>query len=90
LDALEGQGLLRRDRHQADRRQRLVTLTSHGEARLANAIDATEQVEKRVFARLSTSEFASYYDATLATYLHIADSDSQVAGDTHMSDSARS
>jgi DNA-binding MarR family transcriptional regulator len=72
LDALEGQGLLRRERHRADRRQKRVTLTGEGEARLAAAIEATEHVERRVFARLSPGELDRYYEASLATYLHVA------------------
>lgn len=84
LDALEGDGLLRRDRHAADRRQKLVTLTSDGETRLAAAIGATEQVEQRVFAHLSADELVRYYDTTLDTYLRLADHA------PHAGDSARS
>jgi DNA-binding MarR family transcriptional regulator len=73
LDTLEARGLRRRDRHVADRRQRLVALTADGEALLRRAIDATEQVEDRVFAHLSTGELTSYYETTLATYERIRD-----------------
>ncbi len=75
LDTLEAQSLLRRERDAADRRQRLVTLTPEGEALLHRATEATEQVEARVFAHLSTDELADFYDTALATYQRISDND---------------
>lgn len=68
LDALEGEGLLRRARDDADRRQRRVTLTDEGRERLAAAIRATERVEARVFADLSADELAAFYETALGTY----------------------
>jgi DNA-binding MarR family transcriptional regulator len=72
LDALETRGLLRRERDPADRRQRLVSLTAEGEALLRQATEATERVEDRLFAHLSTDERANFYDTALASYQHIS------------------
>jgi DNA-binding MarR family transcriptional regulator len=68
LDTLEADGLLRRVRDEADRRQRLVTLTAQGQRLLQSALRATEAVEAEVFASLSATQRRAYYDATLSIF----------------------
>lgn len=68
LDTLEGEGLLRRERHPSDRRQRLLNLTADGQRRLERALHATRRVEDRVFADMPANTRAAYYDTTLAVY----------------------
>lgn len=75
LDALEGEGLLRRARDDADRRQRRVTLTDAGRERLAAAIRATERVEAQVFAHVPAGELVAFYGTALATYQRLAEED---------------
>lgn len=64
LDALEADGLLRRTRDEADRRQRLVRLTPKGQRVLGAAEAATSEVEEAVFAGVP----ADFYETALAAY----------------------
>jgi DNA-binding MarR family transcriptional regulator len=68
LDALEADGLLRRDRDDADRRQRLVRLTTRGRRLLGRALRATDAVETEIFGVLSRPERDAYDDASLSVY----------------------
>lgn len=68
LDGLEADGLLLRTRDDADRRQRLVTLTPKGQRVLAAAQTATEAVEAEVFAGVPTARQEDYYELTLDAY----------------------
>jgi DNA-binding MarR family transcriptional regulator len=68
LDALEADGLLRRVRDEADRRQRLVTLTRNGRQLLQSALRATAAVDASIFGSLPATQRHAYYEATLAVY----------------------
>ena len=68
LDSLEADGLLQRTRDEADRRQRLVSLTAKGQRVLAAAQRATSAVETKVFAGVPAKQRRAYYDMTLAAY----------------------
>ncbi len=52
VDGLEQTGLVRRERHAADRRFYDLTLTAAGERRLAEALEAAASIQARVVERL--------------------------------------
>jgi DNA-binding MarR family transcriptional regulator len=68
LDALEADGVLRRVRDEADRRQRLVTLTPAGDRLLQSALRATAAVEEEIFGALSATRRRAYYDTTFSLF----------------------
>jgi DNA-binding MarR family transcriptional regulator len=68
LDALEADGLLRRERDGADRRQRRVRLTPAGRRLLGKALRATAAAEDEVFGALSAVQRKVFYDRSLSVY----------------------
>jgi DNA-binding MarR family transcriptional regulator len=59
VDEMEGLGLLRREQHGADRRAKLLRLTSRGEAVRANALRTSEQIESELIAELGAERLAA-------------------------------
>jgi DNA-binding MarR family transcriptional regulator len=63
LDALEHDGLIRRDVDRADRRRRQLQLTASGKRRLRKGIAASERAETEILGGLTRAEL----DALRAT-----------------------
>jgi DNA-binding MarR family transcriptional regulator len=65
LDAAQERGLVSRDADPADRRRRIVTLTSDGERELAAALATARRVQDAVFAPLSAAERRALHELLL-------------------------
>lgn len=61
LNDMEGQGLIRRVRHPADRRRHLVEVTEHGEEVFQRAQRHKETVEDEVLGPLTAQERATLH-----------------------------
>jgi DNA-binding MarR family transcriptional regulator len=68
LDALEADSLVARPRSEADRRQRLVSLTPSGRRLLARALRATAAIDERILTTLPASHRDRFYETTLSVY----------------------
>jgi DNA-binding MarR family transcriptional regulator len=68
LDALEADGLVARPRSEADRRQRLVSLTPSGRRLLARALRATAAIDERILTTLPASQRERLYEMMLSVY----------------------
>jgi DNA-binding MarR family transcriptional regulator len=68
LDALEADGLVARPRSEADRRQRLVSLTPTGRRLLTRALRATAAIDERILTTLPASHRDRFYAMTLSIY----------------------
>jgi DNA-binding MarR family transcriptional regulator len=68
LDALEVDGLVARPRSEADRRQRLVSLTPSGRRLLVRALRATAAIDERILTTLPASDRERFYEMMLSVY----------------------
>jgi DNA-binding MarR family transcriptional regulator len=71
LDSLEADGIVARPRSEADRRQRLVSLTPNGRRLLARALRATAAIDERIRTALPASQQDRFYEMTLAIYRNL-------------------
>jgi MarR family transcriptional regulator, lower aerobic nicotinate degradation pathway regulator len=68
LDGLEADGLVARPRSDADRRQRLVSLTPTGRRLLTRALRATAAIDERILTTLPASDRDRLYEMMLSVY----------------------
>ena len=82
LDALQHDGLIRRDVDRADRRRRQLQLTSSGKRRLRKGIAASERAETEVLGGLTRAELDALRATARRVYGQLRERSTAGLGDT--------